>query len=45
LAAEHFDCAASFGDAAHGDKGKAFGTLSATIDDDFGAMDGADTVE
>lgn len=45
FAVQFADGAAGFIDAAHGDKGEAFGALSAVVDDDFSIADGTNTVE
>ena len=45
FAAEFGDRAAGFFNRAHGDKGEAFGTLGAVIDDDFGITDATDAIE
>lgn len=45
FAAQFGDGAAGFFNRAHGDKGEAFGTLRAVIDDDFGITDATDAIE
>jgi hypothetical protein len=45
LAVQFTDCAASFLDGAHGDKGESFGTLGAVVHHDLGIADTTDAVE
>jgi hypothetical protein len=45
FAAEFGNGTAGFFNRAHGDKGEAFGTLGAVINDDFGITDAADAIE